>query len=71
MNADSLGFFDTQAELFVKKKAPIEGHDKIKTKLDWMFNRITLDEAKKEARPSYKLWIAELNKLKSSSNGNQ
>jgi hypothetical protein len=64
MNADSISFFETNAELFVNKKAPIEGYSSIKEKLDWMFNRISTDQAKEFAQANYNTWITELEKYK-------
>jgi len=46
MDADSVSFFETDAEMFVKKKAPIEGSEKIRRKFDWMFNRIRFETAR-------------------------
>ncbi len=62
MNADSVSFFETNAEMFVTKKAPIEGYEKVKEKLDWMFNRILIVQAKEEARVNYEKWANELKK---------
>lgn len=64
MDADSVSFFETNAEMFVTKKAPVEGYEKVKGKLDWMFNRISSDLAKDEARENYEKWIAELERYK-------
>ena len=49
--------------MFVNKKAPIEGHCKVKEKLDWMFNRISSSMGKEIARPNYEKWIKELEKF--------
>ncbi len=62
MSADSISFFETNAEMFVTKKAPVEGYTSVKAKLDWMFNRITTDEAKDFARVDYEKWSKELEK---------
>ena len=64
MDADSVSFFETNAEMFVNKKAPIEGYVKVKEKLDWMFNRISTEERKKFARENYTKWSKELEKYK-------
>jgi hypothetical protein len=56
MDADSVSFFETNAEMFVNKKASIEGYKNIKEKLDWMFNRISSDEHKEFAEENYKTW---------------
>jgi hypothetical protein len=65
MDADSVSFFETTAENFVTTKAQVEGYEKIKEKLDWMFNRISSDQAKDVAEPHYKKWITELELYKS------
>jgi len=57
MDADSVSFFETNAENFVTKKAPIEGKEKVKAKLDWMFDRIQSTQAKKAASENYRKWI--------------
>ncbi|HEV7449010.1 MAG TPA: DUF4202 family protein [Candidatus Paceibacterota bacterium] len=64
MDADSVSFMETNAEMFVTKKAPTEGYEKVKEKLDWMYNRINSPEAKEAARANYERWSAELEKLK-------
>ena len=64
MDADSISFFETNAEMFVNKKAPIEGYEKVKEKLDWMFNRISTEERKEFARENYSKWSKELEKYK-------
>ncbi len=67
MDADSVSFFETNAEMFVKNKAPIEGYEKVKGKLDWMFDRIKSSEAKECAHNNYARWVTELEKCKMSS----
>lgn len=64
MDADSVSFLETNAEMFVNKKAPIEGYMKVKEKLDWMFNRISSIRAKEEARLNYIKWSSLLEKYK-------
>lgn len=61
MDADSVSFFETNAEMFVTKKAPIEGKEKVKEKLDWMFNRISKEEHKNFAQENYNKWMNLLN----------
>lgn len=56
MDADSVSFFETNAEMFVNKKAPVEGYKSVKEKLDWMFNRISSEAHKKLARENYEKW---------------
>lgn len=64
MDADSVSFFETNAEMFVREKLPVEGYEKVKGKLDWMFNRIKFNDAKELARPNYEKWARELEKFK-------
>ncbi|WKZ26777.1 MAG: DUF4202 family protein [Candidatus Paceibacterota bacterium] len=56
MDADSVSFFETNAELFVNEKAAIEGYEEVKEKLDWMFNRISSKKRKEIARENYEKW---------------
>ena len=60
MDADSVSFFETNAEMFVNKKAPTEGYKKVKEKLDWMFSRIKSPMAREAARINYERWSKEL-----------
>ncbi len=62
MDADSVSFFETNAEMFVSKKVPIEGFKNVKEKLDWMFNRISSEEHKSLAKENYEKWSKELEK---------
>jgi hypothetical protein len=64
MDADSVSFLETNAESFVTKKILTEGYEKVKSKLDWMYNRIHSENAKKEAQKNYEYWSAELEKAK-------
>jgi len=64
MDADSVSFFETNAEMFVNKRAKIEGYKKVKEKLDWMFSRISSEEHKKFARKNYEKWIKALDNYK-------
>ena len=64
MDADAISFFETNAQHFVEERAPIEGYEKIKEKLDWMFNRINTEEHKEFARENYEKWSKELEKYK-------
>ncbi len=63
MDADSVSYFETNAEMFVRERAKAEGYEKIKGKLDWMFDRIKSKKAKDAARGNYEKWIGELNRL--------
>ena len=53
-DADSVSYFECNADHFVTKYAPVLGKEKVKSKFDWMFERITSDKAKKLAEPMYK-----------------
>lgn len=64
MDADSVSFFEANAEMFVTKKAPVEGYKNVKEKLDWMFNRISTEEHKSSARENYEKWSKELERFK-------
>lgn len=64
MDADSVSFFETNAENFVYKKVLAEWYEKVKPKLEWMYNRIHSEEARKEAQKNYEYWMGELEKAK-------
>jgi len=64
MDADSVSYFETAVEMFVSKRASIQGYEKIKEKLDWMFNRISSPERKAFAKENYEKWSIELEKSK-------
>jgi hypothetical protein len=53
-DADSVSYFECNADHFVTKYAPVLGKEKVKSKFDWMFERITSDQAKELAEPMYK-----------------
>lgn len=63
MDADSVSYFETNVEIFVKDKVEEDGYDKVKGKLDWMFNRISTNERKELARNNYEYWSKELERL--------
>jgi hypothetical protein len=48
----------------VHKKAAVEGYEKVKRKLDWMFERIVSKQAKSEAQSNYGRLINELEACK-------
>jgi hypothetical protein len=62
-DADSVSFFETSTDLFVRSKAPVEGYEKIRSKLDWMFERIGGAEARRLAAQNYRRAIADLDEL--------
>ena len=59
-DADSISFFECNAEFFIDKKVKEVGKDMVKRKFDWMFNRITSEKAKEIARPWYEKYAGEL-----------
>ncbi len=59
-DADSLSFFQTNVDLFVKVKVQESSPEKVKSKFDWMFARISGIDARKLCRPLYE---AALDKL--------
>ncbi len=60
MDADSVSYFETNAQHFVEERVKTDGYKKVKDKLDWMFNRISTDEHKKFARENYEKWLKKL-----------
>lgn len=62
MDADSVSYFETNAEMFVKKRVLEDGYEKVKGKLDWMYSRISSPIAKEAARANYEKWSRELEK---------
>ena len=65
MDADSISYFETNAQHFVEERLKTDGYKKVKDKLDWMFNRISSEEHKKFARENYEKWSKELEKISS------
>jgi len=59
-DADSVSFFENNADHFVTQFAPKFGKEKVKDKFNWMFNRISDEKAKKIALPWYKEAIKQL-----------
>lgn len=64
MDADSVSYFEMNAEMFVTERTKTEGYEKVKGKLDFMFNRIKSPQAKVAARENYEKWSTELEKYK-------
>ncbi|MFT7615245.1 MAG: hypothetical protein ACI8Y7_000048 [Candidatus Woesearchaeota archaeon] len=62
-DCDSISFFETNAAYFVSEKAPVMGEKVIQDKFDWMFDRITLEEAKTIAKPMYTDALRKLEEL--------
>ncbi len=59
-DADSVSFFENNVEHFVTKKVNETGKDKVRKKFDWMYDRITSDQAKALARQGYRESIRKL-----------
>lgn len=59
-DADSVSFFENNAEHFIEKDAVRVGKEKVRKKFNWMFDRITSAKAKKIARPWYEKGIKSL-----------
>jgi hypothetical protein len=60
-DCDSLSFVENNTQIFIPRLEKL-GYDKIKEKMDWMYNRISDSHAKELATPFYEKMIAELNK---------
>lgn len=56
-DADSLSFFETNAEKFATEFIKELGKEKIKQKFDWMYERISSPQAKEWAKPMYEKYI--------------
>ncbi len=52
-DADSISYLEINAPKHVKKLVPLIGEDKVRRKIDWMFNRISSEKAKELAKPFY------------------
>ena len=61
-DADSLSFFENNISSFLKKVKE-QGKENIRKKFDWMFNRISSQNAKQIAEPWYEKAIEDLEEL--------
>jgi hypothetical protein len=52
-DSDSLSYFDTNVTKHIHKTSLVIGKDKIRRKIEWMFERISSSRAKEIARPKY------------------
>lgn len=52
-DADSVSFFENNVELFVNEKLAENGYNNVKHKFEWMFDRITTNQAREFAREFY------------------
>ena len=59
-DADSLSFFETKKEALQRLLDEGRDRDDVKSKLDWMFKRITSHKAKEIARPMYEKMLKAL-----------
>lgn len=62
-DADSLSYFETNADNFLEKHVPLTGKDKVRDKFQWMFERITSEKAKSLIEPKYKEIMEKLENL--------
>ncbi len=49
-DADSLSFLENNVDFFIDKKLPVDGVEKVRPKIDWMYTRITSPKAKEIAK---------------------
>lgn len=63
-DADSISFFENNIEMFLKRAKDV-GKEKIRQKFDWMYNRITSEEAKNIVKLWYQKAINDLEKITS------
>lgn len=63
-DADSISFFECNADHFVDKFVKDIGYQKVKDKFDWMFNRISSAKARDIAKSMYENALARLEKVK-------
>lgn len=59
-DADSISFFENNANIFVKEKVQEIGKEKVKKKFEFMFERITSEKAKEICREWYKKALGDL-----------
>jgi len=59
-DADSISFFENNVDHFLEKKVSETSKEKVRDKFDWMFDRITSQDAKEIARPWYERAIRKL-----------
>lgn len=59
-DADSVSFFENNADHFVKDKADMTGKEKVREKFIWMFDRIASPAAREIARPWYEAALKDL-----------
>lgn len=57
-DADSISYLEINAPKHVVKFVPILGRDKVRRKIDWMYDRISSEKAKEIAMPLYEKAIS-------------
>ena len=62
-DADSLSYFDTNVTKHASKLVNVLGKEKVRNKINWMFNRISSEKAKELARPKYEEGIKLLDNM--------
>ena len=62
-DADSLSFFQTNVDFFVTVKVKESSLEKVRNKFKWMFERITMLEAREYCRPQYEEAMTRLEQL--------
>ena len=60
MDADSISFFENQIPQFLTRILKETSKQAVKEKFEWMYNRISSDEAKKIAKPLYQKALKKL-----------
>jgi hypothetical protein len=59
-DADSISYFENQADHFIAHQVPSMGAEKVRAKFEWMYERITSDKARKIAKPLHDVAMAKL-----------
>ncbi|MDR2040436.1 MAG: HD domain-containing protein [Bacteroidales bacterium] len=65
-DADSLSFLENNADHFIADKIQVNGYNMVKEKICWMFDRITMPEARELALPFYQNAVWKLTNNKNS-----
>jgi hypothetical protein len=63
-DADSVSFFKNNSKHFIEVKTVESSVKKVLKKLQWMYNRISFNEAKEAASPYYRDAVLKLEKIK-------
>ena len=62
-DADSLSYFETCIDFFIEQALPGWGMETVRKKIEWMYNRIGSETARRLARPFYESTLARLDVL--------